>query len=46
MQLGIRGESGKHAGSVIVIEQLSAKFQIQLVVELLNAMSDVLRLCA
>ena len=45
-QLAVRLKARQHPGSVIVIEQLSAKFQIQLVVELLNAMSDVLRLCA
>ena len=46
VQLGIRGKSRKHAGSVVIIKQLAAEFQVQLVVELFNALPDMLRLCA
>ena len=37
-------EAGQHAGGVVVIEQLAAEFQIQLVVELRDPLPDVLRL--
>ena len=38
----VRLEAGKDTGSVIVVKQLSAKFQIKLASELLNAVADVL----
>ena len=44
LQLRVRLETGQHAGGVVVIEQLSAEFQIQLVVELRDPLADVLRL--
>ena len=44
LQLGVRLETGQHAGGVVVIEQLAAEFQIQLVVELRDPLPDVLRL--
>ena len=44
LQLGIGLEAGQHAGGVVVIEQLAAEFQIQLVVELRDPLPDVLRL--
>ena len=44
LQLGVRLEAGQHAGGVVVIEQLAAEFQIQLVVELRDPLPDVLRL--
>ena len=42
LQLGIGLEAGQHAGGVVVIEQLAAEFQIQLVVELRDPLPDVL----
>ena len=42
MELGIRRKARKHAGSVIIIKKLAAKFQIQLMVELLDALPDML----
>ena len=44
LQLGIGLAAGQHAGGVVVIEQLAAEFQIQLVVELRDPLPDVLRL--
>ena len=44
LQLGVRLKAGQHAGSVIIVEQLAAEFQIQLIVKLLDALADMLRL--
>ena len=44
LQLGVRLETGQHTGGVVVIEQLAAEFQIQLVVELCDPLADVLGL--
>ena len=44
LQLGIRLEAGQHAGGVVVIKQLAAKLQVELVVKLGNALPDVLGL--
>ena len=44
LQLTVRCESRKDPGCVVVIEQLSTKFQIQLVPELSDSLSDMLRL--
>ena len=38
-------EAGKHAGGVVVVEQLAAEFQVQLVVKLGDPLPDVGRLC-
>ena len=44
LQLGVRLKAGQHAGSVVIVEQLAAEFQIQLIVKLLDALADMLRL--
>ena len=43
-QFGIRCKARKNAGCVEIVEQLSAEFQIQLVVKLVDAVADMLRL--
>ena len=43
-QFSIRCKARKNAGCVEIIEQLSAEFQIQLVVKLVDAVADMLRL--
>ena len=45
LQLGIGLKARQHAGGVVVVKQLAAKFQIQLVVKLRNAFTDARRLC-
>ena len=44
LQLGIGLEARQHAGGVVVVEQLAAEFQIELVVKLLDALADMFRL--
>ena len=44
LQLGVRLKAGQHAGGVVIVEQLAAEFQIQLIVKLLDALADMLRL--
>ena len=44
LQFGIGLKTRQHAGCMVIIEQLAAEFQIELVVELLDALTDVLRL--
>ena len=44
LQLGVRLKAGQHAGSVVIVEQLAAEFQIQLIVKLLDALADMLGL--
>ena len=46
LQLGIGLKARQHAGGVVVVKQLAAKFQIQLVVKLRNAFTDARRLCS
>ena len=41
LQLGIGLEARQYAGRVVIIEQLAAEFQIELVVELLDALADM-----
>ena len=43
-QLAVRLESGQHTGRMIIVEQFSAKLQIQLAAELGNTVADVFRL--
>ena len=43
-QFGVRCKARKNAGCVEIVEQLSAEFQIQLVVKLVDAVADVLGL--
>ena len=43
-QFGVRCKARKNAGCVEIVEQLSAEFQIQLVVKLVDAVADMLRL--
>ena len=42
--LGVRVKAGKHAGRVVVVEQLAAEFQIELASEAADALADVLGL--
>ena len=44
LQLAVRLEARQHAGGMIVVEQLAAELQIQLVVKLLDALADMLGL--
>ena len=44
LQLGIRLKAGQHAGGMVIVEQLAAEFQIQLIVKLGNAFTNVLGL--
>ena len=43
LQLGVRLKARQHAGGVVVVEQLAAKLEVELVVELCDALPDVLR---
>ena len=40
-QFAVRGKSGKYAGRMVVVEKLSAEFQIELVVEFSDPLPDV-----
>ena len=44
LQLGVRLKARQHAGGVVVVEQLAAKLEVELVVELCDALPDVLGL--
>ena len=44
LQLTVRSKARQHAGSMIIIEQLAAEFQIKLIAKFTNALSDMLRL--
>ena len=44
LKFGIRLEARQHAGSMIVIKQLAAKFQVELVIKLADALPDMGRL--
>ena len=44
LELAVRLKSRKHARSMIIVEELAAKFQIQLAAKLRDALPDVLRL--
>ena len=44
LQLGIRLEARQHAGGMVVVEKLTAKFQIEFIVKLGNALPDMGRL--
>ena len=44
LQLAVRLKARQHAGGVVVIKQLAAKLQVELVVKLGNALPDVLGL--
>ena len=44
LQLGVRLKTGQHTGGMIVVKQLAAKFQIEFVVKLGDALADMLRL--
>ena len=41
LQLGIGLEARQYAGRVVIIEQLAAEFQIELVVKFLDALADM-----
>ena len=41
LEFAVRCKSRKYAGSVVVIEKFSAEFQIQLVTELADSLTDV-----
>ena len=41
LKFGIRLEARQHAGSMIVIKQLAAKFQVELVIKLADALPDM-----
>ena len=43
-KLAVRCEAGKNPGGVVVIKQLSSKFQIKLITKLADPFSDVFRL--
>ena len=43
-ELAVRGKAGKHAGRVVVVKQLPAELQVQLVPKLADALPDVFRL--
>ena len=42
--LGIGLKAGQYTGCVVVVEQLSTEFQVQLSAELVDALADMLRL--
>ena len=44
LQLGVRLKARQHPGGVVVVEQLAAKLEVELVVELCDALPDVLGL--
>ena len=44
LQLGVRLKARQHAGSVVVIKQLAAKLQVELVVKLGDPLPDMRRL--
>ena len=41
VEFAVCGKAGKYSGCVIVVKQLSAKFQIQLVIELSDTLHNV-----
>ena len=43
-ELAVWGKTGEHPGSVIIVKQLSAEFQIKLVAELSDSLADVIGL--
>ena len=45
-ELAVRLKTRKHAGGVVVVEELAAEFEVKLVAELGDALADVLRLHA
>ena len=44
LQFGVRLKARQHAGCMVIVKQLAAKLQIQLIVKLCNALPDVGRL--